>query len=123
MGVKVIGINRAVADLNMLVGNITSKKVNRAMHRALDIGGRQAAVYTPIDTKTLINSQFRDVEVKGTLFTGRVGYSASYAVFVHDPNVKQSFRRATAKKEFLKLGFDEMRSQIDKAVTKELKSL
>lgn len=40
------------------------------MHRALDIGGRQAAVYTPIDTKTLINSQFRGVEVKGTLFTG-----------------------------------------------------
>lgn len=121
MGAKVIGINRAVADLNALVGNITSKKVSRAMHRALDIGGRQAAVYTPIDTKTLINSQFRGVEVKGTLFTGRVGYSASYAVFVHDPNVKQSFRRPTAKKEFLTKGFEETQQMIDQAVAEEMR--
>lgn len=121
MGAKVIGINRAVADLNALVGNITSKKVSRAMHRALDIGDRQAAVYTPIDTKTLINSQFRDVEVKGTLFTGRVGYSASYAVFVHDPNVKQSFRRPTAKKEFLTKGFEETQQMIDQAIAEEMR--
>lgn len=121
MGAKVTGINRAVADLNALVGNITSKKVSRAMHRALDIGGRQAAVYTPIDTKTLINSQFRDVEVKGTLFTGHVGYSASYAVFVHDPNVKQRFSRPTAKKEFLAKGFEETRQMINQAVAEEMR--
>ncbi|ENZ1677233.1 HK97 gp10 family phage protein, partial [Proteus mirabilis] len=77
--------------------------------------------YTPIDTKTLINSQFRDVKVKGTLFTGRVGYSASYAVFVHDPNVKQTFRRLNAKKEFLLKGFEETKQMIDQAVAEELK--
>lgn len=64
MGAKVKGIGNAISNLNSLVGSIASKKIARAMHRALDIGGRQAAIYTPIDTKTLINSQFRDVKVK-----------------------------------------------------------
>lgn len=121
MGAKVKGIGNAISNLNSLVGSIASKKIARALHRALDIGGRQAAVYTPIDTKTLINSQFRDVKVKGALFTGRVGYSASYAVFVHDPNVKQTFRRPTAKKEFLLKGFKETKQMIDQAVAEELK--
>ncbi|OTA14039.1 hypothetical protein Xbed_03756 [Xenorhabdus beddingii] len=123
MGVKVRGIKQAKSKLNALVGDIRGRKIVRAMYQALDIGSTQSTLYTPIDTSTLINSQFRDIRFDGVMLTGRVGYSANYAVYVHDPQVKQSFRRATAKKEFLKLGFDEMRSQIDKAVTKELKSL
>ncbi|MDE9540389.1 HK97 gp10 family phage protein [Xenorhabdus bovienii] len=123
MGVKVTGIREAKTKLNALIGDIRGKKVARAMYKALYIGSAHAALYTPIDTSTLINSQFRDVRFQGTRLTGRVGYSANYAVYVHDPKVKQSFRRATAKKEFLKSGFNEMKSQIDKAVAQELKSL
>ncbi|WP_340617474.1 HK97 gp10 family phage protein [Xenorhabdus entomophaga] len=121
MGAKVKGIREAKSRLNALIGDIRGRKVARAVYKALYIGSTQAALYTPIDTATLINSQFRDVRFDGVLLTGRVGYSANYAVYVHDPNVKQDFRRATAKKEFLKQGFDEMRSQIDKAVMQELK--
>ncbi|PHM23705.1 hypothetical protein [Xenorhabdus ehlersii] len=121
MGVKVKGISEAKTKLNALIGDIRGRKVVRAIYKALYIGSAQAALYTPIDTSTLINSQFRDVRFDGVLLTGRVGYSANYAVYVHDPNVKQTFRRATAKKAFLKLGFDEMRQQIDKAVAQELK--
>ncbi|SFN90053.1 hypothetical protein [Xenorhabdus japonica] len=123
MGVKVKGIKEAQAKLNALIGDIRGRKVVRAMYKALYIGSAQAALYTPIDTSFLINSQFRDVRFQGARLTGRVGYSANYALYVHDPKFKQRFRRATAKKEFLKLGFDEMRTQIDKAVTEELKSL
>ncbi|MDE9570626.1 HK97 gp10 family phage protein [Xenorhabdus bovienii] len=123
MGVKVTGIREAKTKLNALIGDIRGRKVVRAMHKALYIGSTQAALYTPIDTATLINSQFRDVRFQGTRLTGRVGYSANYAVYVHDPKVKQNFRRATAKKEFLKRGFNEVRAQIDKAVMEELKSL
>ncbi|MCP6606040.1 HK97 gp10 family phage protein, partial [Klebsiella pneumoniae] len=50
----------------------------------------------------------------------RVGYSANYAVYVHDPAVKQDFTRATARKEFLTKGFEDTRSQIDAVVKKEL---
>ncbi|MDE9483476.1 HK97 gp10 family phage protein [Xenorhabdus bovienii] len=123
MGVKVTGIREAQTRLNALIGDIRGRKVVRAMYKALYIGSAQAALYTPIDTATLINSQFRDVRADGVRLTGRVGYSANYAVYVHDPKVKQNFRRATAKKEFLKRGFNEVRAQIDKAVMEELKSL
>ncbi|TBL90072.1 HK97 gp10 family phage protein [Hafnia alvei] len=121
MGVKVKGIAKAKANLSKLIGDIQGRKAVRAIYKALYIGGAQASLYTPIDTSTLINSQFRDVNVSGKMLTGRVGYSANYAVYVHDPSVKQNFRRSTARKEFLKLGFEESRSQIDKAIADEMK--
>lgn len=121
MGVKVKGITKAKANLSKLIGDIQGRKAVRAIYKALYIGGAQASLYTPIDTSTLINSQFRDVNVSGKMLTGRVGYSANYAVYVHDPSVKQNLRRSTARKEFLKLGFEESRSQIDKAIADEMK--
>ncbi|MCW2477753.1 HK97 gp10 family phage protein [Candidatus Symbiopectobacterium sp. NZEC135] len=118
--VKVSGIRESQNKLNALIGDIQGRKAVRALQSAMIIGGSQAALYTPIDTSTLINSQFRELVVNGTRLTGRVGYTANYATYVHDPNVKQTFRRATAKKEFLKEGFEETRSQIDAVVKKEM---
>lgn len=120
MGGKVRGISQAKVKLNRLIEDITGRKVARAIQSALIIGSSQASLYTPIDTSTLINSQFREIMIKGVLVTGRVGYSANYALSVHDPNVKQKFRRSTAEKEFLRKGFDDMRAQIDAVVHKEL---
>lgn len=120
MGIKVKGITQAKKNLNALVGDIQGRKVVRAMQSALIIGGSQATLYTPIDTSTLINSQFREITVNGNRVTGRVGYSANYAAYVHDPSVPQNFRRATARKEFLTKGFDDTRRQIDAAIKKEL---
>ncbi|MEC6620884.1 HK97 gp10 family phage protein [Enterobacter hormaechei] len=120
MGIKVKGISQAKKNLNALVGDIQGRKVVRAMQSALIIGGSQATLYTPIDTSTLINSQFREITVNGNRVTGLVGYSANYAAYVHDPSVPQNFRRATARKEFLTKGFDDTRRQIDAAIKKEL---
>ncbi|QBC02198.1 HK97 gp10 family phage protein [Enterobacter cloacae] len=120
MGVKVKGISQAKKNLNALVGDIQGRKVVRAMQSALIIGGSQAALYTPIDTSTLINSQFREITVNGNRVTGRVGYSANYAAYVHDPNVPQNFRRATARKEFLTKGFEDTQRQIDAVIAKEM---
>lgn len=120
MGAKVRGISQAKKNLEDLIGNIQGRKAVRAVQSALLIGGAQSILYTPIDTSTLINSQFREIDVKGNRLTGRVGYSANYAVYVHDPNVPQNFRRATAKKEFLVKGFEDSRKQIDAAVHKEM---
>lgn len=118
--VKVTGIRESQRQLAALVGDIKGRKAARAIQSAMIIGGSLAALYTPIDTSTLINSQFRELIVKGTRLTGRVGYSANYAMYVHDPTVKQAFRRSTAKKEFLKDGFRESKEQIDAAVKKEM---
>lgn len=121
MAAKIRGIAEVSANINGLVGNITGRKVTRAIQAAMLIGGAQATLFTPIDTSTLINSQFREITVNGTRVTGRVGYSANYAVFVHDPKVKQTFRRATARKEFLTLGFEESRDEIEAAMHQEMR--
>lgn len=120
MGTKVSGISQAQKNLNALIGDIQGRKVVRAVQSALIIGSSQAALYTPIDTSTLLNSQFRDITVNGNRVTGRVGYSANYAMYVHDPNVPQIFRRATAQKEFLTKGFEDTRRQIDAVIAKEM---
>lgn len=120
MAGKVRGIAQAKANLDALINDVQGRKVVRAVQSALLIGGAQAALYTPIDTSTLLNSQFREIDASGTKVTGRVGYSANYAVYVHDPNVPQTFRRATARKEFLTKGFEDTREQIDQVMKQEL---
>ena len=120
MGAKVRGIKESKAGLAKIINDVQGRKVVRALQSAMIIGSSQAALYTPIDTSTLLNSQYRELVTNGTRVTGRVGYTASYAVFVHDPNVSQTFRRATAQKEFLTKGFEDTRSQIDAVMRKEL---
>lgn len=120
MGIKLRGVQRTVRNTNRIIKDIQGRKIVRALQSAMLIGGARAALYTPIDTSALINSQFREIITNGAIVTGRVGYSTNYAVYVHDPANPQQFRRSTAKKEFLTLGFEEERSAIDAAVAKEL---
>lgn len=120
MGVKVKGISAAKRNLDAIIDNVQGRKVVRALQSAMIIGSAQAAIFTPIDTSTLLNSQYRELSVKGTRVTGRVGYSANYAVYVHDPNVPQTFRRATAEKEFLTKGFADTKEQIEAAIAREM---
>lgn len=120
MGVKIKGVRQAQQNLDKLIGDIQGRKAVRALQSAMIIGSSQASLYTPIDTNTLINSQFRELNVNGTRLTGRVGYSANYAAYVHDPNIPQNFRRSTAQKEFLTKGFEDTRDVIDRTIKKEM---
>lgn len=145
MAARVRGISQANANLRALVNDIQDKRATRAMYMALSIGASQAALYTPIDSSTLINSQFREIIVRGTRLTGRVGYSAKYAMYVHSASGKLkgqpradfgvtrdgvSFGGGTgkgnywdpnAKPGFLKDGFDESRQQIEEAIEREMR--
>ena len=94
------------------------KKAYTTLTKVLLIGGANASMYTPIDTSTLLNSQYREVTRKENGWRGRIGYTAYYAGYVHDPNVKQRFRRQSAKKEFLRLGFEDSKDMIDAVVKK-----
>ncbi|MCZ2496435.1 hypothetical protein GN316_06680 [Xylophilus sp. Kf1] len=94
----------------------------RGMLQGLVLGASEASVLTPIDTSTLLNSQYRDVQIKGDKIVGTVGYTAEYAGVVHDPDVKQKFRRATAKKEFLKLGFERAEPNIRAVIKGSIKT-
>lgn len=54
----------------------------------LIIGEGYAANLTPIDTSNLINSGFRTVTSTATGAVGVVGYTADYALFVHQASGK-----------------------------------
>lgn len=144
MGLKVKGISNAKKNLNDLINDVKGRKAVRAIQSALILGSARAAYYTPIDTSTLINSQFREMDFSGVLITGRVGYSANYAAYVHEMSGKlkgqprahfgktregKSFGGGTGKgnywdphaePQFLSKGFDEEREAIDKVMLKEL---
>lgn len=83
----------------------------RAMTQMLVIGAAEAAVLTPIDTSNLLNSQYRSVRKDGNRIVGTVGYTADYALPVHDPSNPQNFRRATAEKLFLTKGMERSEPQ------------
>lgn len=120
MGVKVKGVSRVSRNVNRAIDSIQDRRVIRALTGAMIVGAAQASLYTPIDTNTLINSQFREIVVNGALITGRVGYTASYAAYVHDPAIPQRFRRPTAQKEFLTKGFEESRDAIERVIHREM---
>lgn len=99
------------------------QKAARGVTQALILGASEASVMTPVDTSTLLNSQFRKgAEKIGNKIVGTVGYTAEYAADVHDPNIKQRFRRSTARKEFLKLGFEEAEPNIRSVITGAIKT-
>lgn len=89
----------------------------RAMTQALILGASEASVLTPIDTSTLLNSQYKRVEKVGNSVVGSVGYMADYALPVHDPSNPQNFTRATAEKEFLRKGFERAEENIRAVLT------
>ena len=76
------------------------------MNEALIKGGSEAAGLTPLASSNLINSQFKQIEKTPYGIVGRIGYTAAYALPVHDPDHPQKFRRASAEKEFLKKGLE-----------------
>ena len=98
------------------------QKAARGVTQALILGASEASVMTPVDTSTLLNSQFRSVAKDGSKIVGTVGYTAEYAKYVHDPNVKQKFRRSTAEKEFLKKGFEEAEPNIRAVIAGAIKT-
>lgn len=102
--------------------NRTERKGAAAIAKALILGASETSVLTPIQTGTLINSRYNRVEKDGTRIVGTTGYTAEYALAVHDPNNPQKFRRPSAEKEFLKNGFDNAEPNIRAVLTGAIKT-
>lgn len=130
MGVKVKGVNQAKQKLDALLGEVQGRKVGRAIKSALFIIGADAATMTPIDTSYLVNSQYHELLVNGTRVTGRVGYSANYAVYVHEASGKLKGRpRAngsgnywdpSGEPKFLEKAFKDNADKVAAIIRKEL---
>ncbi|HED1552461.1 TPA: HK97 gp10 family phage protein [Enterobacter hormaechei subsp. steigerwaltii] len=133
MGVKIRGIEQAKRNLDRIIGDIQGRKVVRAIKSALLIVAPEAARMTPVAaTSNLINSQFQEMMVNGTRITGRVGYSANYAVYVHEAKgtLKGKPRPASqgggnywdpsGEPQFLTKGANDERDNVDAAILREL---
>lgn len=94
----------------------------RGVTQAMILGASEASVLTPIDSSTLINSQYRNVAKDGSRIVGSAGYTAEYALPVHDPDNPQNFVRPTAKKEFLKRGFENAEPNIRAVIRGAIKT-
>ncbi|HEJ7025766.1 TPA: HK97 gp10 family phage protein [Serratia marcescens] len=132
MGVKIKGIKEAQRRLDAVVEDVRTRKAVRAIKTALFIIGKEAALMTPIGkTSVLINSQYQDTPVvNGTRITGRIGYSANYAVYVHNasgimkglprPNNRGNYWDPAGEPKFLTKAAEKTRRQVDEIIRKEM---
>lgn len=112
---------RVVNKLPQFVARVHDK-AERGMTQALILGASEASVLTPIDTSNLLNSQYKAVRRIPGKVIGTVGYTADYALPVHDPDHPQTFRRASAQKEFLRKGFENAEPNIRAVLKGSLKA-
>ena len=112
---------RITNQLPQFVGRVQVRAA-RAMTQALVLGNAEASVLTPIDTSTLLNSNYKQVEAQAGRIVGRAGYTAEYAAAVNDPDTPQNFRRATAEKNFLRKGFENAEPNLRAVLTGALKT-
>ncbi|KLN96205.1 MULTISPECIES: hypothetical protein [Morganellaceae] len=106
----------------------------RAVTLAVTVGEGYAVLYTPVgETSNLINNRTQRLIEKGTAVTGRLIYSAAYAAYVHEASGKLKGKpRAGENKgnywdpngrpKFLKIGFEEAKTEIDQTVKAVMKT-
>lgn len=136
MPAKLRGIKEAIAKTSQIVDEITAVKIVRALKSATYIIRLESATMTPIATSNLINSQFESVEVNGTRVTGKVGYSANYAIYVHNApgrllgkNIPRTGKLKglgnvwdkSGEPKFLTKAGEKTKSLVDKAIKEEMK--
>lgn len=131
MPAKLRGIRQAVERTSQIVDEIIATKAVRAIKSATYIIRTESATLTPIDTSTLINSQFDTVEVSGTRITGKVGYSAKYALYVHNASGKLKGRPRSngngtywspgGEPQFLTKAAQRTKDLVDGVIKKEMK--
>ena len=128
---KLRGVRQAVERTSQIVDEIIATKAVRALKSATYIIRTESATLTPIDTSTLINSQFDTVEVSGTRITGKVGYSAKYALYVHNASGKLTGKPRSngngtywspgGEPQFLTKAAQRTKDLVDSVIKKEMK--
>lgn len=131
MPAKLRGVQEAIRKTEQIVGTITAEKAVRAIKSANYIIRTEAATITPIDTSNLINSQYDTVEVSGTRITGKIGYSADYALYVHNASGKLTGKPRSngngtywspgGEPQFLTKAAQRTKDLVDSVIKKEMK--
>jgi hypothetical protein len=126
------GLDAAKKQTEQIVGRITGILSERTVTEVLIIGAGYASTLTPVDTSTLINSQYRRVENGPNGVRGMVGYTAAYAAAVNAaqgtlagqprPGNRGTYWAPGGEPDFLRKGFErDGKSDIDAAVRRGMK--
>ena len=112
------GIQQVKLKMRQVTEDIGGQRTNAAIYAVLSQGQAMAATLTPIDTGYLVDSAFGPVVLDKT---GRVGYTAEYAFWVHEapgklkgqprPSVG-NYWDPNAEPKFLANGFDYIKKDI-----------
>lgn len=140
MGITVKGQKAARDNLAKFISDVQGRKAVRAITKALIIIGTESATMVPVATSMLINSQYREIDTKGTRITGKVGYSANYAMYVHNapgkylgakklrPVAKGSAKGSmgyiwdkSGEPQFLEKAVDKTEAQVSAVIVDEMK--
>lgn len=117
------GINKVKAGFQQIAGTIEETRTEAAIYAILSEGGAIAQTMVPVDTSTLINSQYAPQIEKTTVgMTGYIGYTAKYAGWVHEmPGKLKGLPRANGnglywspegEPMFLTKGFQQLQPKI-----------
>lgn len=131
MPAKLRGIQQAIGRTSQIVDDITAVRIVRALKSAAYIIRTESATMIPIDTSALINSQYDTIDVNGTVVTAKVGYSARYALYVHNASGKLVHTQRQngngyywdphAEPMFLTKAAEKTKELVDKIIRKEMK--
>lgn len=117
------GIERVKRNYRLKVQEIDGQRTDKAVYTVLSQGAEMAAKMTPVDTSTLINSQYApQISQQSGKTTGHVGYTASYAGALHDapgtlkgqdrPGNRGKYWDPDGEPGFLEKGFEEIKPSI-----------
>lgn len=84
MPAKVSGGSDVRQQFRRVVQTIKDDKAVSAVHRILALGAQYSAMNTPVATSTLIDSQYRDINITMDGVKGVLGYGVHYAEAVHE---------------------------------------
>lgn len=109
----------------------TQRRAARGVLQAVILGSQEAAPLTPRESSNLLNSQYREVGMQGARVVGSAGYTAEYALHVHEANGRlKGLPRASGKgvywgpsgePQFLRIGFKRAEPKIIDALKDALK--
>ncbi|QIW89010.1 hypothetical protein phiV208_74 [Vibrio phage phiV208] len=78
------GVNKVKAGFERIRATVSEERTEAAIYVILSEGAANAALMTPVDTSTLVNSQYApQIEKSPDGMIGYVGYTSIYAPFVH----------------------------------------